>query len=385
MARAEALDHAWDLVIRGQADDSAPLSPADVATIQSIHANTHRPEPNPAFAQRLREELMGTTPLTANPDGVMPFSPNSHRSVDHRALLASSFPRPSNGRWRLPQFTTTALVVLVIAAALLAVGSERWGSVPSTGNEDLAIIPAVSTPTNSGTPTAEAIAVETLLDAVVTNLPAGSGTMSLLRWTLQPSAQALVVPAAEGPRFFAVESGEVTVTEASVEHRLGAGESYLPADPEQEIAIRVSGPEAATLLRGVVAKTLASASFDGEVHHYDFLLDAYSDALPGGSGRLVFERVTLAPGSALSPTEVSPFVWTTLGAGTLGMTLEGDDLPFPFMSGKERTVQSVGALPTTIAPGTRMTLRNAGDSPLILLRLALTPVTTKGVAATPAP
>ena len=79
-----------------------------------------------------------------------------------------------------------------------------------------------------------------------------------------------------------VESGEVIATEAGIEHRLSAGDVYLPDDPKQEVAYRVSGTQAATLLRGVVAKILTTASFDANAHHYDFLLEAFTTALPEG-------------------------------------------------------------------------------------------------------
>jgi hypothetical protein len=385
MKRAEALDHAWDQIIRGQDYPVEQLSPADIATIRTIHANANRPEPSSAFARRLREDLMDAASLTLIPDdGLLP-SPNGHRGESQLTLLASPHALPWERRWHLSQFTTAALVILVIVAALLAPGPRLWGTEPTAGDESLLMVPAVGTPTIGGTPIADSIAVETLLDTVVADLPAGSGTTSLLRWTLQPSAEALVVPPAKGPRFFVVESGEVIASEAGIEQQLSAGDVYLPADPEQEVAIRVSGPEAATVLRGVVANTLTQSSFDADVHHYEFLLDAYTDVLPGGSGRLVLEQATLSPGSALPPLEISPFVWMTLGNGTLGMTLEGADVPFPWTAGKERTVQSADGLPVEISPGTRMTLRNAGDGPLVLLRLTLTPIATGNVAATPTP
>jgi hypothetical protein len=116
----------------------------------------------------------------------------------------------------------------------------------------------------------------------------------------------------------------------------------------------------------------------------DFLISTSAEALPGGSARLLLERLTLPPGSALPPQEASPFTWTELGEGALGLTLEGEQLPFRWKSGAERTFRHGQYLPA-LQPGTRMTFRNAGDTPLVLYRLTLTPSGAGGSAATPAP
>jgi hypothetical protein len=78
-------------------------------------------------------------------------------------------------------------------------------------------------------------------------------------------------------------------------------------------------------------------------------------------------------------------VWTEVGAGALGLTLEGEHLPFRWKSGTERTFRPGQSLPT-LQPGTQMTLRNAGDDPLVLYRLTITPRGAEGAATgTPAP
>jgi hypothetical protein len=97
------------------------------------------------------------------------------------------------------------------------------------------------------------------------------------------------------------------------------------------------------------------------------------------------ERLTLPLGSALPPQEASPFTWTEVGEGALGLTLEGEQLPFRWKSGAERTFRHGQYLPA-LQPDTRMTFRNAGDTPLVLYRLTLTPSDAGGsAAATPAP
>ena len=123
---------------------------------------------------------------------------------------------------------------------------------------------------------------------------------------------------------------------------------------------------------------------DPIAHTVDFLISSSADALPGGSARLVLERLMLPPGSALPAQEASPLVWNEIGEGAVGLTLEGEQLPFRWKSGAERTFRGGQYLPV-VQPGTRMTLRNAIDTPLVLYRLTITPSGAGGAAAsTPA-
>src|SRR5215207_3970277 len=71
----------------------------------------------------------------------------------------------------------------------------------------------------------------------------------------------------------------------------------------------------------------------------------------------------------------SPWVWFEVGEGTLGLMLEGDELPVGWTPKEEQMVR-VGSLTlsTPIAAGTHMTLRNAGDGPLVHYRITLTRV-----------
>jgi hypothetical protein len=64
--------------------------------------------------------------------------------------------------------------------------------------------------------------------------------------------------------------------------------------------------------------------------------------------------------------------WLGIHAGRLGVKLDGERLPFRWKSGAERTFSATQFVPA-IQPGTVVTLRNAGDDPLILYRLTLMP------------
>jgi mannose-6-phosphate isomerase-like protein (cupin superfamily) len=267
-------------------------------------------------------------------------------------------------RWAPTPLATAVLVLLVLAGSMLVFGPEP----PGRQGDTPLVLPAIS-----GTPaTPENVVTETLVDVPVDDLPTGIGTAGVERWTLEPGPQPLLFPAQTGPRFFVVEVGEVTATEAGVEHRLAAGDVYFAADPEEEVAIHVSGTETVSLLWGYVPNAQRGATRDPEAHDYNWLIDGSFLALPGGSGRLVLEQLTLPPGSALPALEARSLDWFEVGEGTLGVTLEGDDVPVGWPAGEERMFRVGTTTAVPIPPGTRMTLRNAGEDPLILYRLTLT-------------
>ena len=76
---------------------------------------------------------------------------------------------------------------------------------------------------------------------------------------------------------------------------------------------------------------------DPLAHTEDWIISTATDASPGGAGRLVVERLTLPPGSVLPAQQESPLVWVGVQDGVLGLTLEGERLPFRWQPGAERT------------------------------------------------
>jgi mannose-6-phosphate isomerase-like protein (cupin superfamily) len=367
----------WDEIARGEPATPDDLDPDLAALIRRLHALPDVPPPDPTFARQLRESLMHatTTPLPLT-DPRTSLRRNGQSAPPVRRPILSGFP-VSPVRWAPAYLVTALLVMLVLIGSVLVIGPGR----PVSQDHIPLFLAAIS-----GTPaTLETVATETLFDVPVDDLPTGTGTAGVVRWTLEPGPQPLLFPAQTGPRFLVVESGEVTATEAGVEHRLGPGDVYFAADPEEVVAIHVSGPETVSLLWGYVPNAEREATRDLEAHDYDWLIDGTYFALPGGSGRLVFEQLTLPPGSALPPLEARSLDWFEVGEGTLGVTLEGDDLPVGWPVGEERMFRVGTTTTVPIPPGTRMTLRNAGEDPLILYRLTLTPDAAAAAAGTPVP
>jgi hypothetical protein len=239
--------------------------------------------------------------------------------------------------------------------------------------------------TPMATPGGAGATIETLLDTTIEELPTGHAVVAVDRWRLQPSATPLTLPPLGGMVVLTVTSGELTATAGGTEHPLAAGDTFTAGN--EEVAFRVLGSDEATMFAVYAFSGFADTGFWGTdpiAHSVDFLISTSADALPGGSARVVLERLTLPPGSALPAQEASPLVWTEIGEGAVGLTLEGESLPFRWKSGAERTFRGGQYLPV-VQPGTRMTLRNADDTPLVLYRLTITPSGAGGSAAsTPA-
>jgi hypothetical protein len=251
---------------------------------------------------------------------------------------------------------------------------------------------AVATPDGASgdTTTAAGGSAAAILDTVLESLPTGHAIVGVRRWTLRPSPSALNVPPLGGPGIFAVASGEVSATVDGVERRLAAGQ-HLSLPGDTGASFRAAGAQDAVAFQVYLVPTYSTAgrglgetggteswSYDQIAYTTDYLIAASPDALPGGPARLILDQIIVPPGSALPPEDAAPLTWTEVATGVLGLTLEGERLPFRWTSGDERTFRPGQKLPIT-HPGTTLTMRNAGDAPLVLYRLTVIP----GDAAAP--
>jgi hypothetical protein len=223
---------------------------------------------------------------------------------------------------------------------------------------------------------------ETLLDVTVDDLPTGFAMVAVERWTVRTNSQALTVPAIDGRVFILPESGQITATEVGTEHDLVARKPFTPADRDHQLALRARGEEDAVAWV-VSLHDGADDPFphDHGPHTRAVFIKYMTSALLTGSGRLVLERLTLPPESTLPPFEVRPLLWMGIGAGAVGVRLEGQT-PAWWESGQERVVRAGHPWPYIPDPvvnplmgeGTQMTLRNGSStSTLVLYRLSLSP------------
>ena len=99
---------------------------------------------------------------------------------------------------------------------------------------------------------------------------------------------------------------------------------------------------------------------------------AAHEAIPPGESRVVFDRLTIPPGTLMTAEAATGQDWFDILTGRLGLTLIGDALPQGWESGRERELTVDDSVPPLV-PGTSVTMRNGGDEPLVLLRLRVAP------------
>jgi hypothetical protein len=372
----DRLAQAWEAIRRGE-----PL-PADldawlVETLHDLHARDHVPPLDPTFVRTLREDLMSDFSLTAGTSVEDLIVPNGHVAVLPRPTPWLPAAGPRSRHWSLGQLAKAAIILLTLISSVVAFGPGLL----SRQEQQPAFLPAIN-----ATPEAiEGVSTETLLDTTISALPTGKNLVIFKRLILQPSPKSLTVLPLTGPVFMTVASGELTATTDGTEHRLAAGDRFSPEDPEQETDLRATGTEAAVVYL-VYFQHGPDLPFprDVAIHDLQVLVGGRTDEGVACPCRLVLEQVTVLPGAALPPQVADPLTWFAFEQGEVGLTGEGDRLPYPLKSEKERTFHVGEYVPIDrMRPGTVMTLRNVGDDPLILDRLTLTPAETG--ASTPTP
>src|SRR5688572_26021323 len=197
---------------------------------------------------------------------------------------------------RTPAIAAIVLVALLVGSPLVR-GQETTPAATSAGSE----------------PT-----METLLDTAIDGLPVGRARIGVDRWRLRASPRPLTIPALGGPVTAAVEVGNLTATEAGTEHTIAAGE-HATFSGTQSVDFRAADAEEVIVsVVYVVPAGIGSVegwASDPLAHTINHPINASAEDLPGGSGRILMERITLPSGSALPPQEGSPLVWWGITEG----------------------------------------------------------------------
>jgi mannose-6-phosphate isomerase-like protein (cupin superfamily) len=262
------------------------------------------------------------------------------------------------------QLAVAAALLLALAASLLVLRSTTQS--PVTNVLDAAQAPAV----------------ETFLDTVVENQAADWTPLSVERWTFQPGGAALIIPALTGPQWIVAEGDGLVVSIGGVERDLATDESLM-IPTGQKLVLRNTGPAASSALRGVAVARYVFEEYDRSFITRQTALDTEAhEALPPGASHIVFERLTLLAGTTLLLEPATGQDWLDVASGRLGVTLLGKGAPLNWQSGREREVAADEMLPALV-PGTKVTLRNVGDEPLVLLRLRVMSVAVSGAGASP--
>jgi hypothetical protein len=135
----------------------------------------------------------------------------------------------------------------------------------------------------------------------------------------------------------------------------------------------------------VAAASFSLEDYDRAVISKESALDTEAhEALPPGQSHIVFDRLTIPPGTLMTAEAATGQDWFDIVTGQLGLTLIGDVLPQGWESGRERELTADDTVPILV-PGTRVTMRNVGDDPLVLLRLRVSSLPAGAAAETPPP
>jgi hypothetical protein len=375
----EALSHYREALQRGAPEEelerlARELDP-DLVAIEHwslTSARRTRPQPDPAFVSRLRRELApaASPPSTvAKPLQHAPTWPLDVRRPDPPPTLPfTSRERPRDApithpRWTWGQLAAAAVLVFMLVGSVVLVRHVTF-------ERPLTQLGAVGEPTT-----------ETLVDATIANLSQTYIPLAVERWRFQPGAT-LTIPAVDGPQWVVADTVALVAT-VNGEAQPLASEKSIVVPAGQILTLHNPGLGEASALRGVAGAGFALEEYDRDLVTKEIGLDtAAQEALPPGRSHIVFDRLTIPPGTTLSVEAATGHDWFDVITGQLGLTLIGDNLPAGWQSGRERELAADDAIPVLV-PGTEVSLHNIGEDPLVLLRLRVSSPAADAVGSEP--
>ncbi len=223
---------------------------------------------------------------------------------------------------------------------------------------------------------------ETFVDATVTGAAETWTPLTVEHWRFQEGESPLSIPPLDGPQWIVADGGGIVVTVDGEGRTLAPGESLVvPAG--QALGLHNPGLGETSVYRGVAAAGFSFEDYDSAVISKETALvtDAH-EAIPPGQSHIVFDRLTIPPGTLITAEAATGQDWFDIVTGRLGLTLIGDALPQGWESGRERELAADDPVPILV-PGTSVTMRNVGDEPLVLLRLRVSSLTDDALAEMP--
>jgi hypothetical protein len=315
MDREKSVDRFWDQIVQGRDGeiDGGDLPLPDVATIRRFHAADDRPEPSPAFARRLWEDLSRASAIPTVPDPSRRAGANGH--MGPVTLVPLVTPTSSTGpRSWATSLATAALVLLTLLGSYVAFGGplrQRW-------EERSAFIPAVATSQQSP---AETPPTHGEFQGVVQDVLPGSTRTGIARDYLQPGAKVALFSDKSGgiaisSTFLIVETGRLELTAGGAIDvlRAGGGKVTTPVAagttvtleagdgavvvPGVAIDLRNPGPDLATAINAGVVPVGPGAAAAG--YRIDTLAELY-DAPIRAPATMRLRQTTIAAGETLPP------------------------------------------------------------------------------------
>jgi hypothetical protein len=345
------------------------LDPELLETMNWTRATSQRAResPDPRFAKRLERDLLRAFPASAVGQGSPPAEPFGP-ARDHRGDAIVPRPAPSSGvpaQWGWRQVAAMAALVLVVLGGVLAVRFAPFQR-PETQ------LGAVGEPTT-----------ETFVDATITGAAETWTPLTVEHWRFQEGESPLSIPPLDGPQWIVADGGGIVATVDGEGRTLAPGESLVvPAG--QALTLHNPGLGETSVYRGVAAAGFSFEDYDRAVISKETALNtAAHEALPPGQSHIVFDRLSIPPGTLITAEAATGQDWFDIVTGQLGLTLIGDVVPQGWESGRERALAADDPVPILV-PGTSVTMRNVGDDPLVLLRLRVSPLSDDPSAETPA-
>jgi hypothetical protein len=371
-ATAEALSRYREAFLRGAPAAelerlAADIDPDLVATVEwSLTTGRQaRPKPDPRFVRDLRRELLQEfSPSTAAPRPLRPAVAGAfadRRAAPQPQSVPSETPLRApvmHPRWAWRQLAAAAVLALMLVGGVLLV---RQATIERPQMQ----LGATGQPTT-----------ETLVDTTITNAAATWTPLAVERWRFQPGAT-LTIPALDGPQWIVADTGPLVATVDGTGQSLAPGAGLVvPAGK----ALTLRNPELgeAAALRGVASNGFALEEYDRSLVTKELALDTEAhEALPPGASHIVFDRLSIPPGTTLRAEAATGQDWFDVVTGQLGLTLIGDALPQGWQSGQEQELTIQEPIPILV-PGTHVSLHNIGEDPLVLLRLQVNPQSSAG-------
>jgi hypothetical protein len=268
---------------------------------------------------------------------------------------------------------------------------------------------------DANAPAETGVAAQPILAVSFADAPVAPAFLAVTRYTLPPGT-AIDAGPTEGPRFFLVESGEITVRSAVPDDSgfrraadappraapggggndvlMRAGDHHLPADPAP-VELRNNGARAAALLDAILFPStpmglVPYTTMDGVV--VDPLVGGVADALPAAPVEVRIERIDVATGEQVALAAAPGPRLFVVESGTLGLSASGGVITYSSaagnnpgaVAGRVRTV-AVGSEALLTARGSVVVqadavgvARNLGRTRLTLLSLSVLPMAMPG-------
>ncbi len=373
--RSAAIDRYWDAITRGERP-ADHIDHALAETIVQMHQRDEAPAPDPVFVARLARDLAAATYLQSSNvrTSLGGAAPSPHGTVSTHALPPLASPRTIPfSRRALTPLLSAALLVLTLVAGFVALGWRTERPTP----------PAVPAPASwSNT---------LVLRAGLSAMPARELGVRIDRWTFPVSAEAWQSTAPSLPELVYVEAGSLVAT-------VDAKATLARATSVKRGAVSVLAGNDIPLRRGDLLVIPADARFTlraDDENAPTLLVVAFQEspgeADPGAAAPVGITAQRLGSGTLTGlPTEPSLVILRRLDVGpraaipeetTAGpelLVVEAGSVRLRTVPDGPEVMRAVDGAASAVVPGgSRLSLRNASDEPLALLRLMIIPTTER--------